>query len=126
MTIKGVDADAEVEPDEYVALEKEASKKGSDSTLPISTERVLVPAVGDTAPARTDLKVTLAQGEGIKRGTYVLFVRYATDMKAQKTLTADGASSQIRWVAPRGTTASTPPKRPSIYLPPPPRRRSRK
>ncbi len=101
VTLKGIDADAEVQTDGYVMLEKDASKKGLDGALPITAERVLaaVPE-NDHAPPRTDLKVTLAPGEGLRRGAYILLVRYTTDMKAQGTLSADGATMLLRWTGP--------------------------
>lgn len=98
VTLQGVDADAAPLPDGYVVLEKDADKKGLDGALPIQAERVAVPA-GD-GPARTDLKVTLAPGEGIKRGAFVLFVRYETDLRAQGALVDDGATTMLRWTGP--------------------------
>ena len=101
VTLQGIDADAEVQTDGYVMLEKDASKTGLDGALPIRAERIVTSPQGkDSAPSRTDLKVTLSPGEGIRRGAYVLLVRYVTDMKTQGTLSADGATMLVRWTGP--------------------------
>ncbi|MFO0613624.1 MAG: hypothetical protein U0414_13595 [Polyangiaceae bacterium] len=100
VTIKGVDADATIDPNGYVVLEKDASKGLADA-LHIDVVRQFAKNPNPGAePDRTDLKIDLNEGVGIKRGAWILVVRYTTDLMASGALAEDGAGFLMKWRGP--------------------------
>ncbi len=100
VVLRGVDADAKVEDGGYVVLENNAAK-GAEGALPIAVEKALAKRKeGSTEPDRTDLTIDLDEGVGIKRGAWVLDVRYSTDLKATGALAHDGATDLLKWTGP--------------------------
>lgn len=100
VTIKGIDADAELEPNGYVIPEKLATK-GLGDALHISPVKMFAKnANPGVDPDRTDLKIDLNDGAGLKRGAWILVVRYATDLTASGALAEDGAGFLMKWKGP--------------------------
>ncbi len=92
LAIKGVDADAEIEPGAYVVPEA-ADKSGAlEAAIELSAKRT-----GGEDGARTDIEASIS-GRGISRGRFVAVVRYKTNLLASGALSADGASARLDWV----------------------------
>ena len=96
LTLRGVDADAELEPNGWVAPEKDAASGPPESPLPLTFTK-LEAKVADGAAPRTDVVVGLDGSAGIPRGRWIAVVRYHTDLRATGALTEDGASALLRW-----------------------------
>lgn len=100
VTIKGIDADATIEPNGYVVAEKSATKGLADALHIAPVKMFAKNANPGAEPDRTDLKIDLNDGAGLKRGAWILVVRYATDMVASGALSEDGAGFLMKWKGP--------------------------
>jgi len=92
ISIRGVDADAIIEPGAYVVPESDDKSGSLSNAVELSPKRV-----GGEAGARTDIEAPIA-GRGISRGRFVAVLRYKTDLAAAGLLRADGASARLDWV----------------------------
>ena len=100
--IRGVDKDAVPDPDGYIAPLKQALQSSLASAVPVTTE-ILPPDSrprDDGKPAPTVLRVRFDADKGLRRGTYMLLVRYRTDLKARGLLKLDGTMGRIDWQGP--------------------------
>lgn len=97
LSVRGVDDDAEIDPTGYVVLKKDADKGALEGARPIRVERKST-ALGEST--RTDLEIEIDGGQGIGRGTYLLFVRYRTDLLARGLLVPDGSAATLAWRGP--------------------------
>lgn len=98
--IRGVDSDAAPDPDGYAAPMREASAGSLSQAVPLSTE-ILPPAnpkEGETP--LTTLRVRFDNERGLKRGTYLLLVRYKSDWLSTGIIQLDGMISKINWRGP--------------------------
>jgi hypothetical protein len=107
LELRGVDRDAVPTQDGYVVVEREARAGSMASASPITVERV-DPADGDPAeraPApdaaakETSLLVRF-DGRDVARGTFVLVLRYTTDLAGRGLVKVDGALSRVEWRGP--------------------------
>jgi hypothetical protein len=100
--IRGVDKDAVPDPDGYIAPLKEALQSSLASAVPVTTE-IMPPESrprDDGRPAPTVLRVRFDAEKGLRRGTYMLLVRYRTDLKARGLLKLDGTMGRLAWEGP--------------------------
>lgn len=97
LSVRGVDDDAEIDPSGYVVLKKDADRGALDGARPIRVERR---STAEGEGTRTDLEVELDGGQGVGRGTYLLFVRYRTDLLARGLLVPDGSMATLAWTGP--------------------------
>ncbi len=100
--IQGVDKDAVPDPDGYIAPLKQALQSSLASAVPVTTE-ILPPESrprDDGKPAPTVLRVRFDADKGLRRGTYMLLVRYRTDLKARGLLKVDGTMGRLDWQGP--------------------------
>jgi hypothetical protein len=99
--LRGVDGDAEPEPDAYVVTEHDASIKSLASAREVTAE--LLPPdnkpTKDGGPAPTVLRLRLGE-KGIGRGTYVVQIRYKTRLVERGFVTRDSSSLHVRWQGP--------------------------
>lgn len=123
--IRGVDSDALPDPDGYAAPLREASAGSLAQAVPVSTE-LLPPDTRAQKEGETPLstlRVRFDSDRGLKRGTYLLLVRYKSELLSRGLIQLDGMTSKINWRGPvwedgidstRATfelpTAPTPPK----------------
>ncbi len=98
--IKGIDADAEVDPNGYVIAEKVATKGLADALHITPVKQFAKNPNPGADPERTDLKIELNDGVGLKRGAWILVVRYTTDLVASGSLVEDGAGFLMKWRGP--------------------------
>ena len=91
LDLRGVDGDAEPEPDAYVVTEHDAALKSLGSAREVTAE--LIPPdnkpTKDGSPAPSILRLRLGE-KGIGRGTYVIQVRYKTRLAERGFVTHDG------------------------------------
>jgi hypothetical protein len=100
LTVRGVDPDAAPEEDGQVLPRASADAGSTEGALPVVVRRVEVePAAGEGAK-RVDLEVLLDGGAGVRRGAYVLLVRYATNLAARGALEGDGPTRTVTWRGP--------------------------
>lgn len=99
LVVRDVDADAAPDVEARVVPREVDAAGGSDGALAASVRRVEVAAV-DGQPARVDLEVTFDGGAGIRRGAWVLTLRYATDLASGGVLRGDGPTRSIAWTGP--------------------------
>lgn len=98
VTVRGVDADAEIEPGAYVIAEKDDKAGQLEAAEPVQITKK--PAdTGTPGVTRTDLDVRLGE-KGLGRGRYVLVFRYGTDLLATGSLAREGATAALRWMGP--------------------------
>lgn len=100
--IRGVDKDAVPDPDGYIAPLKQALQSSLASAVPVTTE--LLPPESrprdDGRPSPAVLRVRFDDEKGLRRGTYMLLVRYRTDLKARGLVKLDGTMGRIEWQGP--------------------------
>lgn len=97
LSVRGVDDDAEIDPSGYVVLKKDADRGALDGARPIRVERK---STTEGEGTRTDLEIEIDGGQGVGRGTYLLFVRYRTDLLARGLLAPDGSMAKLAWTGP--------------------------
>lgn len=110
-TIKGVDRDAVVEDNSYVIPARDALSNSLDSATPLTMElrhpeqskprgTFAEGAPVEQALLPAELVVQVQSERGLRRGSYVLVVRYRTDLRARGLLERDGAMVTVRWTSP--------------------------
>lgn len=100
VVIKGIDADAVLDPNGYVIPEKLATKGLADALHVDPVKQFAKNSNPGADPERTDLKIDLNDGVGLKRGAWILVVRYTTDLSASGALVEDGAGFLLKWKGP--------------------------
>ena len=108
MTIRGVDLDAVVDVDAQVSRREDAQRGDKSAASRVSVQRIEVPAAAPDADdagsgataARADLRVAFVEGGGLRRGAYVLLVRYATNLRARGGITGEGPTRIVTWKGP--------------------------
>lgn len=102
LDIRGVDADAVPDPDGYAAPYREASSGSLAQAMPVSAD--VLPA--DTRAAKegetplTTLRIRFDTDRGLKRGTYLILVRYKTELLSRGLIQLDGMTSKVTWRGP--------------------------
>lgn len=108
LLIRGVDRDAAVEADAQISRKEDAKRGDRSAVSGVSIARVDVPAAASDADdsgsaataARADLRVTFDDDGGLRRGAYVLLLRYGTDLRAQGAIRGDGPTRIVTWKGP--------------------------
>jgi len=98
LEVRGVDPDAQVEADGYIVPERDADRNSLSSAVPIHPE--LRVATLDDGREQSRLVIGLNGKEGIRRGIYVVLVRYRTDFAARGLIESRGALDMVRWTGP--------------------------
>jgi hypothetical protein len=100
--IRGVDSDAVLDPDGYVAPFREGSQGSLASAIPVTTEMLPegMRAREDGRASPPTLRVRFDTEKGLRRGTYTLLVRYKTDLMARGLIKLDGAMGTVTWRGP--------------------------
>lgn len=101
--IKGVDGDALPDPDGYVAPLRDASRTSLEDATPVSLELLPPDRRERTIEGETPLpvlRVRFDEEKGLKRGVYLLFIRYKTELAGRGLLKIDGAMGNVRWTSP--------------------------
>lgn len=101
-TLIGVDRDAVPLSNSYVVPAREALSGTLDTATPLKLE--VVPdnsgeGVGEHE-ARSRLEIEVEDEKGLRRGRYVLIIRYRTDLGATGRVQRDGAFMRIAWSGP--------------------------
>lgn len=98
LDLRGVDGDAEPEPEAFVVTERDAALKSLGSAREVTAE--LLPPdnkpTKDGSPSPSVLRLRLGE-KGIGRGTYVVQVRYRTRLAERGFVTHDGTVARVRW-----------------------------
>ena len=98
-SIAGVDRDAVPLPNSYVVTSREALSNTLETATPLTLKLTVPPDKdGEAVAARLDIAVD--DDKGLRRGTYVLVIRYRTDLVATGAVKADGAFTRITWTGP--------------------------
>ncbi len=98
-TIAGIDRDAVLLSNSYVVPAREAHRNSLETATPLTLELVHPsPKNGELQPAR--LKIQVDDKKGLRRGTYLLVIRYRTDLLATGCVRDDGAFTRITWASP--------------------------
>ncbi len=98
LSLRGVDADAAIEPGAYVIAEKDDKAGNIEVAEPVQITKKTADT-GTPGVSRNDLDITLGD-KGLGRGRYVLVVRYGTDLLATGALAREGATAALRWMGP--------------------------
>jgi hypothetical protein len=99
--LRGIDRDAEPEPDGYVVPAHDATSGTLENAVPITTELLtLEKAREDAPPPPLVMRIRFDKKRGLPHGAYVLFVRYKTDLAKRGLVKLDGASAHVRWDGP--------------------------
>lgn len=90
LTLPGVDADAAPEGEPTASL---LTKEGgqTESTVPLTV--TMQPDAG--------LRIEINDGKGLGKGTYLIKLRYRTNLLGQGALERDGAAIRLRWLGPK-------------------------
>lgn len=98
LDLRGVDGDAEPEPEAFVVTERDASLRSLASAREVTAE--LIPPdnkpTSDGSPSPSVLRLRLGE-KGIGRGTYVVQVRYRTRLLERGFVTHAGTVARVRW-----------------------------
>jgi hypothetical protein len=108
LVVRGVDRDAAIEPDAQVSRREDAQRGANASAQAVVVERIDLAATasdsddagGAATAARTDLQVRFVDGGGLRRGAYVLLLRYTTDLRARGLVTGEGPTRVVTWKGP--------------------------
>jgi len=98
LEVRGVDPDAQVEADGYIVPERDALRNSLSTAVPIHPE--LRFKALDDGHEQPRLVIGLNGKEGIRRGIYVVLVRYRTDFAARGLIESRGALDIVRWTGP--------------------------
>lgn len=101
--IRGVDGDALPDPDGYIAPLREATGSSLESAVPLSLELLPSDRINtrdDGSPPVPVLRVRFDDEKGIRRGVYVLLVRYRTELLNRGLIKFDGAMGRVQWTSP--------------------------
>lgn len=100
--IRGVDGDAAPDPDGYVVPLREAMGNSLASATPVMSE--LLPSDSrvreDGRPTPPTLRVRFDEEKGLKRGVYMLLIRYKTNLAGRGLISLDGSMGRVEWRGP--------------------------
>jgi hypothetical protein len=95
--LAGIDPDAELLPNAYAVPERDALSSSLQNAVPLILE--LLPAKEPSAEAT--LQIDVDDKKGLWRGSYVLIIRYTTDLRERGLVERDGALVKVAWLGPR-------------------------
>lgn len=99
LDLRGVDADAVPEADGYVVPSKEAASGSLAQAEPVTIE-MLPPSTHTQEDGSKDpsvMRIRFDADKGLSRGSFVVFVRYKTELFRRGLLRRDGSMAQLRW-----------------------------
>ncbi len=100
LDIPGVDGDAVPGNDAYVVNERDGRLGTLRGAIPVSATVIAPKKSGAGNPVEpTTLRVSFAP-EGLTRGTYVLVLRYTTDLAARGLVKREGSLVRVAWNGP--------------------------
>jgi hypothetical protein len=102
--VRGVDPDARPLDNSYAVPARDALSSSLDAAVPLHLELVAVKPrstdVEGSTLGGTALRIDVADPRGLRRGTYVLVLRYRTSLRARGLLQRAGAFTSLRWTGP--------------------------
>ena len=99
--LEGIDRDAVPEANSYVVPARDAVSSSLDSAIPLTMEVVNPKPSGDRdAVEPSSLRLRIDDRKGLRRGSYLLVVRYRTDLRARDLFERDGAMVRLAWTWP--------------------------
>jgi hypothetical protein len=93
--IAGVDPAAQPLPNSYIVPARDALSGSLDAAVPLqlSIRKRRNKHAGETS----ELRITVADARGVRRGRYVMVLRYKSDLRARRLLTRDGSMVRVRY-----------------------------
>ena len=99
--LRGIDEDAVPLDNSYALPARDALSGSLRSAVPLSLT-VKPPSLSNRGqPRSAALEIKVKEGAGLRRGTYVLVLRYRIDLRASGRIRRDGGRVRIDWRGPR-------------------------
>lgn len=97
--IRGVDRDAVPVANSYIIPAREALSNSLEAATPL-TLKLVHPPEDDAGSAPARLEIAVDDEKGVRRGKYVLVIRYRTDLVGTGRVRRDGAFTRLSWKGP--------------------------
>jgi hypothetical protein len=100
LSLIGVDRDAAPLSNSYAVPARDAMSNSLSSATPLTLEVLRPDPKPDEPEPPAELAITVADNKGLRRGMYVLVLRYQTDLRARGLIERDGAFVRVSWRGP--------------------------
>jgi hypothetical protein len=98
--LEGVDRDAVPDTNSYIVPARDALATSLDSAIPLHLEIVHPKRADGAEDEPSTMRLRIDDRKGLRRGTYLLVVRYRTDLHARGLIERDGAMVRLAWTWP--------------------------
>lgn len=100
--VSDVDRDASPQPNGYAVPAADALSSSLESAVPLELELVYPEKKrGEQTDPPAELVIRIGDPKGLRRGTYLMVLRYQTDLQARDLVSRDGAMLRVAWHGPR-------------------------